>query len=367
MGDDLTLAGAGPAVRSPASPTGWRSRLLWGAAIYALAFLLTLGATTLIIVTLGHKPLSAYRTALRDSLGSVDGMGQTLNRMTPLLFASLAFGLGSRAGVFNIGMDGQIYAGAILATGAGFAMSGLGIGSPVALPLFLLAGVAGGALWVAAPAALRSRWGVNEIFTTVMLNFVALRLVEYLATGPWNDPMAGEAITHPIPRSALLPMLVPRGGAHVGVLVACAVAGLVWWVLFRTVPGYEVRAVGANARASRLGGVSVAAVQAGALLAGGAISGLAGAIEVAGVHERLILGLTPNYGIMGILTAVLARHHPLALVPVTFLFAALVAGSDSLQRTVGFPAAAVFMLQALVVLVVLGAEAARARRERFVV
>lgn len=341
-------------------------QLLWGVATYGVALGIAFAVTTATILALGRDPVLAYRAALNDSLGSLGGLGQTLNRMTPLLLASLTFSLGMHAGLFNVGMDGQIYAGAILATGVGLWL-GEGASPWVALPAVLVAGMVGGLLWAVPPALLRVRWGVNEIFSTVMLNFVALFLVEYLATGPWNDPTAGEAITYPVPRAATLPQLLPRGGAHTGVLLACGAGVVLWWFLFRTVPGYEIRATGSNARAAQVAGIRLGAMYVLALVLGGAISGLAGAIEVSGVHERLLLRLSPDYGIMAILVAVLGRYHPVVLIPVNFAFAVLIAGSDSLQRTVGFPSAAVFLVQAIVVLIVLGAHALRQRRERFVI
>lgn len=339
---------------------GWK----WTLAAYGLAVLLLFLATLGVIVALHGDPLAALRAAWHDSLGSVGGFGQVLNRMTPLLLASLAFSVGFQAGLFNIGMDGQIYTGAILATGLGLLFRRQPPGQWLLLPAVLLAGAVGGALLGLVPAALRVLWGVNEIFSTVMLNFVVLYGVQWLATGPWNDPAAGEAITLPVPRQATLPYLIPRSGAHVGVLLATAVGVLFWWVLRRTVPGYELRAVGVGERAARVGGIGIARMQLLAFLLGGAAAGLGGAIEVAGVHNRLVMGLSPDYGIMAILVAVLGRFQPIALIPVNFAFAVLVAASDSLQRTVGFPAAGVLLLQALVVLVVIGAEALRLRREQ---
>lgn len=332
------------------------------AAPYGLALAVATLVTTLIILALGHSPVAAYGAALRDSLLTVGGISQTLNRMTPLLLASLAFTAGKHAGLHNIGIDGQLYLGAIFATGVGL---WLGPSVPLQLPLLLVAGALGGALWSGIAGLLRVRWGVNEIFATVMLNFVALYLVDFLATGPWNDPIAGEAITLPIPRAAFLPMLIRRGGAHSGILLAVLVAVGLWWLLYRTIPGFELRASGANPRAARIGGVALGAVHLGAMLVGGALAGLAGTLEVTGLHHRLLLGLSPGYGMMAILIAVLGRFHPLALIPVNFALAVLIAGSDSLQRTVGFPAAAVYMLQALIVLIVLGVEARRAKRNRF--
>lgn len=343
-----------------------RDNRRWTVIAYSIALLASVIVTTLIIVALGHSPVDAFRAALKDSLGSVGGLGQVLNRMTPLLLASLAFSVGRHAGLNNIGIDGQIYLGAVFTTGVGLALSSAGVPKAVLLPLLLAVGAVGGALWAGIAGGLRVRWGVNEIFATVMLNFVALYLVEYLSTGPWNDPRSGEAITLPIPAAGTLPLLIRRGGSHWGIIAACLAAVGLWWLLYRTVPGYEIRATGANPRAARVGGITLGPVQMAVMLVGGALAGLAGAVEVAGVHHRLMLDLSPQYGMMAILIAVLGRFHPLALIPVNFALAVLIAGSDSLQRTVGFPATAVFMLQALVVLVILGIEALRERKQRYV-
>jgi len=221
--------------------------------------------------------------------------------------------------------------------------------------------MAGGALYGLIPAALRAYFAVSEIFVTVMLNFVAGFLTEYLATGPWNDPLAGEAITRPIPRAAALPMLLPRAGTHAGIVIALGAVAGVWWLLSRTVLGYQIRAVGDNPRAARIGGVPITAVTLFALTASGALGGLAGAVEVAGFHYRLILGLTPGYGVMAILIAVLARQRPVGAAVAAFFFAVLLVGSDSLQRSVGLPGSAVFVFQAVIVLTVLVAEALRSR------
>lgn len=339
----------------------------WNLWAYGGALLMAIVVTTVIVIALGGNVAEAYRAAFRDSLGSIGGFGQVLNRMTPLLLASLTFSIGKHAGLHNIGMDGQIYAGAIFTVGIGLWLKPAALGSWVMIPLLLVAGALGGAIWSGLAGLLRVRWGVNEIFATVMLNFISLYLVEYLATGPWNDPISGEAITLPISAASTLPLLIRRGGAHNGVLLAAVVAVLLWWWLYRTVPGYEMRASGANPRAARVGGISLGTVQMLAMVIGGAMAGMAGFIEVSGVHHRMMLGLSPQYGMMSILIAVLGRFHPLALIPVNFALAVLIAGSDSLQRTVGFPAAAVFMLQALIVLVVLGIEALRARREKYVI
>jgi len=330
-------------------------------AVYAIGVAVALVIAGIAIALVGGDVRSAYATVLRVSLGSVVGVGQTLNKMTPLVLATLAVVLAFSGGFFNIGVDGQLYLGAMFATGAAFALGAWGLPRPVLLPAVLLSGVIGGALYAFIPAVLRAVFAVNEIFVTVMLNFVALFLTEYLATGPWNDPLAGEAITRPIPGAATLPMLIPRAGTHAGILLALLAVAATGWLLRRTVLGYQIRAVGDNARAARIGGVPITLVTLVAFAASGAMAGLAGAIEVSGFHYRLIVGLTPGYGIMAILIAVLARQHAVGAAIAAFFFAVLLVGSDSLQRSVGLPASAVFVFQAVVVLTVLLVEALRRR------
>lgn len=349
------LAEAAPAPRAE------RARVVTTGLTYVLAVALAAGVSALFILAMRGDVLLAFQTIVTSSLGSLAGIAQTLNKISPLLLGSTAVMLARQGGFFNIGVDGQIYAGAIVATGAAFAL-GEALPAAVMLPLAVLAGFAGGAALGAVPGALRARWGVNEIFVTVMLNFVAFYLTEWVATGPWNDPITGEAITRVIPDSAVLPMLMPAAGAHAGILIAIAVTAGIAMLLHRTVLGYEIRAAGNNPRAALLGGVPLGRTTLVTLALSGALAGVAGAIEVVGYHNRLILGLTPGYGIMAILIAVLGRMHPVGVGVAAVLVAILMVGADSLQRSVNLPASAGFVFQAIVVLCVLLVEAHRARR-----
>jgi simple sugar transport system permease protein len=337
-------------------------RILRGSLVYLGAIAVAAAVSACFIVAMQGDVLVAFRTIVTSSLGSLSGIAQTLNKICPLLLGSVAVMLGMRGGFFNIGVDGQIYLGAIAATGIGFALAGTGLPAAVMVPAVLVAGTLGGAAFGAIPGALRARWGVNEIFVTVMLNFVAYYLTEYLSSGPWNDPVSGEAITVPIPAEATLPMLMPQAGAHSGVLLAVVVTVLVAWLLSRTVLGYEIRAVGANPRAARAGGISIPWITFLTLCVSGALAGLAGAIEVSGYHNRLILGLTPGYGVIAILIAFLGGKHAGGVAVAAILVSILMVGADSLQRSVGLPASAGFVFQAIVVLCVLLVEARSARR-----
>ena len=323
---------------------------------YAAAILVALLVIGGLLLVVGADPLVAYRTILSSSLGSPGSLGQTLNKATPLILGAVGVAFAMRGGLLNVGVDGQIYLGAICATGVAYL---LGARAPAAfaLPAVLLAGVLGGLLAVLPAGLLRAFWGVNEIFVTVMLNFVFFELTDYLATGPWNDPLAGEAITRPIPAVGQLPVVQPQLGAHPGFLIALAVAALVGWLLKRTLLGYSIRAAGDNLTAARVGGVGLRGVAVAALGISGAIAGLAGAIEVSGYHQRLIVGLSPGYGYMAILLAVLGRRQALGVVVAAVGFAVLLVGSDSLQRSVRLPQSAVLVFQAIILLSILFAEA----------
>ena len=327
---------------------------------YAAAILFALLVIGLLLALVGADPLVAYATILRASLGTLGGFGQTLNKATPLVLGALGVALAMRGGFLNVGVDGQIYLGAMCATGVAYL---LGPQTPagLALPAVLLAGIGGGSLAVLPAALLRAAWGVSEIFVTVMLNFVFIELTDFLTTGPWNDPLAGEAISRPIPMPAQLPPLLPQAGAHPGILIALLVAGLVGWLLRQTLLGYSIRAVGDNPVAARVGGIALGPVALAALTASGAIAGLAGAIEVSGYHQRLILGLSPGYGYMAILLAVLGRRQALGVLLAGLGFAVLLVGSDSLQRSVRLPQSAVLVFQAIILLSILFVEVAGPR------
>ena len=331
---------------------------------YSAAASLAIFAGAVFILAFGGDVLVAFGTVLRSSLGTWGGFAQTLNKFCPLLLGSLAVAFGMRGGHFNIGVDGQIYAGAIGMAGTAFALEGFGLSWLIFVPLGMIGGIAAGWFWGFIPGILRVRYQVSEIFVTVMLNFVALYLVDFLANGPWNDPLAGEAISLPIPDASQLPQVMPQAGAHMGFVIALFAAVGLYCLMSRTIIGYEIRAVGDNPTAARFGGINVSRITLIIMPTCGALAGLAGAIEVSGFHQSLLLGITgsegaPNYGAMAILIAVIGRNNPFGVTIAAAVFAVLLAGSDSLQRSIGLPGAAVFVFQAIIVMTVLLVEARR--------
>ena len=335
-------------------PVGWRPRLRL-IITYAVPAAVALGVTLSILFALGASPGEVLSTIGQSAFGSKVGLSLVINKFTPLLLGSAGIAFAMRAGFVNLGVDGQMYVGAVFAVGVAFLLDGAP--GPVLVAAVLVASVVGGGMFALIAATLRQRWGVNELFTTVMLNFVGFYLADWLAAGPWTDPIAGEAVTRRIPDAALLPRMFER--IHIGPLIAVPIAIGLTWLLFRTRQGFNMRAVGLNRRGALFGGVNVAKVTFLAFGVSGMVAGLAGAIEVTGVHGMMPSGLSPNYGYISVLIAVLSRRNPMIAVAMAFLFGILIVGGDSLQGTVGLPASAVLMFQALIVLSVLYVDARR--------
>jgi general nucleoside transport system permease protein len=330
------------------------------AVVYLIAIVVALGINSIFIAIAGGDVLTAYESILRVSLGNSVGVAQTLNKWTPLLLGSLAIALGVRGGLFNIGVDGQLYMGALSAAGAAFSLGSSQLSPFLLVPIVLIAGAIGGGLYAGIAGVLKARYGVTEIFVTVMLTLIATYFTQYMTLGPWNDPVAGEAITVPLPAASYLPMLIPSGGGHAGILVALAFVVIMYIFLNKSVLGFKIRAMGDNAQAARLGGISSGWMTVFIMVASGFLAGLGGAIEVTGLHHRVILGLSSSYGIMSVLICNVGRNNPIGIMVASFFFAVLFVGSDSLQRSVGLPIGAVLVFQAVVFLSIL---VARSRRE----
>ena len=279
----------------------------------------------------------------------------TLVRAVPLILIGLGIALGFRAGVFNIGAEGQFYAGAIAATWVGLHVGAM----PAALAISAVwsAALLAGVCWVAVPVGLRMRYGVLEVISTLLLNFVAEALVSFVVQGPLQERQGIYPQSDPIALSARLPF-IPGTRLHIGLFLALGCAGVLWYLFARTRWGFKLRAVGAGPRAAEVSGrIDSRRVTAQALLASGAIAGLAGGVEVTGVSYALYQNLSPGYGFTAIAVALLARLHPLAVVAAGLLFGALEAGAGAMQRDAGVPAVAVSVVEAVVLIVVVIAAA----------
>jgi len=292
----------------------------------------------------------------RGSLGTRDALlSATLVRATPLILAGLAVALAFRAGVWNIGAEGQLLAGAAAATAVGSAAAPV-VGA-MSIPLALAAGALVGGGWAGIAALLRRRWAVPEVIGTIMLNFIALYAVGYLVRGPLQEPTRVYPQSDMLPLAARLPHLFPGARLHVGFLVALGTAAAVWWTLRATWAGFRIRAAGANPDAARIAGlIDVERTTAAAFVASGVLAGLAGAVELTGVTYALYENLSPGYGYIAIAVALLAGLDPIGVVLTGVLFGALEAGALAMQREAGVPSTVVSVIEALLILALLAVE-----------
>jgi simple sugar transport system permease protein len=276
----------------------------------------------------------------------------TLVRATPLLFVGLAVALAFRAGVLNIGAEGQLLLGA---TGASVVALQLPDAPRlIVIPLMLLAGMTGGAVWAGIAALLRRRFGVLEVISTIMLNFIALALLGWIVRGPLQEPTKVYPMSSPFTVAAQWPFLIPGQRLHLGFALGLVAAAVLWYVLARTALGFRIRAIGLGARAAAsAGGVQAESLSARVFVVSGALAGLAGASEVGGVTWALYEGLSPGYGYTAIAVALLARLDPRWVVVTAVFFGALEAGGASMQREAGVPAVAVQIITAMLLLGVL--------------
>jgi general nucleoside transport system permease protein len=290
----------------------------------------------------------------RGSIGTSSAFfSGTLVRAIPLIIVGVGVSLAFRAGVFNIGGEGQLALGAITAAVVGLFFPSVTV---VTVVVALVAAACAGALWAGIAAFLRARFGVLEVISTLMLNFVAANLVSYLVRGPLQEPSHVYPQSELMSVSARLPRLADSTRLHLGIFIAVAVAVAAWWFLARTAAGFRVRAVGASPTASRVTGrVNVGMVSAMALVASGALAGLAGGVEVSGVTYALYENISPGYGFSAIAVAVLAGLQPLRVILTALLFAVLETGALGMQRDAGVPAVMANVLEALAILVVVAA------------
>lgn len=312
-------------------------------------------AATLVLVAglavAGFDPLTALGAMIRGAAGSPYAFfSQTLLRSTPLILVGLAVAFAFRSGALNIGAEGQFYAGAIAATWGGLHAGGL---PPLlAIPWVLLLGALAGAAWGALPALLRVRFGVLEVISTLLLNFVAESMVSWLVSGPLQEARHAYPQSDPIAANAHLPLLTGR--LHLGFLLALALAALLWWFFARTRLGFELRAAGAGPRAAETSArIPVTRRLGQALVVSGAIAGLAGAVEVSGVSFALFQSLSPGYGFSGIAVALLARLDPRGVIVSGIVFGALEAGAAGMQRDAGVPSVIVYVVEAVVIIAIL--------------
>lgn len=299
---------------------------------------------------MGFEAIPALGALLRGSVGTGYAItSATLVRATPLILTGLSVAIAFRAGVFNIGAEGQLLTGAAAAAAVSL-LPGLSHSRWNPLVALAIGAIAGG-LWAGIAALLRATFHVLEVISTILLNFVALYLVGYLVRGPLQEPLRIYPQSSAIDAAARLPRILPASRLHVGFFIAIVVALAAWWILRFTAAGFRLRAIGANPDAARVAGdIDVARTGAHAFIVSGAIAGLAGAIEVTGVTFALYENISPGYGYTGIAVALLARLDAGAVIASGLLFGALEAGASAMQRDAGVPAVVVSIIEAIIIL-----------------
>lgn len=304
------------------------------APVAAVGVALFLGA--FLIAWSGAPVLQAYGLLVQGAVGGTFALAETLTRAAPLILTGLAAAVAFRAKFWNIGAEGQLYMGALVAVVLGGGL--IDLPAWLLLPLVMIAGAAAGSATLIGPAVLRIRFGVDEVVTTLLLNFIVLLFVSMLLEGALKDPMGmGWPQSAPIIEQAELPKLIDRSRLHAGLVVALLLAGLLWFIDRRTIWGYESRAVGYNSRAAAFAGIAVNWVALRTALWSGGLAGLAGAVEITGLKGYLTLDLSPGFGYSGIVVAMLAQLHPLGVVVSALFIAGIFVGADAMSRALPVP------------------------------
>jgi len=315
-------------------------------AIISILLAMMIGA--FIVYLQGDDPIIAYTALFRSAFGSREAFFQTLTNSTPLIVTGIAAAITFRAGVVNLGVEGQLYIGGLAAALVGVYLEG--IPPFLHILLALLAGCVASFIWAAPFQWLRVQFGANELVTTTLSNYVAILLTTYLVAYPFMKPGAPLAMTKNVLPSAFLPRLVHQGRLNVGFIIGAFLCVFVWYVINRSSLGFEFRMIGANKRFSHYVGIRVKRMQVFAMGLSGAVAGLAGAIEVLGTQHRFIQNISPGYGWVGVLVALMSSNNPIAVLPVGILFGALKTGGLGMEAATNVPSELSDVLQAIIIL-----------------
>lgn len=323
---------------------GQAATAIWALMPFAAALL----AGALVLLVTGRDPIATYGLLVEQSLGSGQAIANTLVQTTPVLFTGLATALAFRAGVFNVGVEGALYVGAFAAAWVGFTF--LGVPGLLVVPAALLLAAAVGAAWSLVPGVLRARWQVDEVVTTLMLNFVAIQITSYLVNGPFLAVGTANSMSPQVSDQARLGSLAPPSQLNAGFILALAAALAFWFTFRRTTLGYELDLVGSASRFAATAGISLARVIVVAMAISGVIAGLAGAVQILGVNGRFIDQFSPGFGFTGIAVALLGRNTAVGCVLAALFFGALSNGSAMMQLFSDIPLDLVNVLSGLVMI-----------------
>lgn len=311
----------------------------------------------LVIAFVGGDPFAAYAGLFEGAFGSLKALSETTVWAAPYIFAGLAVALAFKGGLFNIGAEGQLALGALASAWVGYALPGLlGVSLPaiIHLPLTIGAGMLAGAIWGAIPGWLKAKTGGHEVINTIMMNYIALNTVSYLLNGPIRDPNPNNVIarTPLIAEGARIPIIFANYRFHWGFILALVVAALVWWLLWKTTMGFELRTAGTNPDAAKYAGINVQRMIVLSMAISGMLAGMGGAIEVTALNYRHELGFSQGYGFDAIAIALLGKCHPLGVVIAAILFGAMRNGGTRMQFLTQIPVDVISIIQSLILLFV---------------
>jgi simple sugar transport system permease protein len=331
---------------SPQTPFTKLMLNIWNSIKIPLAAVLiaaVIGAVILIVS--GANPIEAYAALFKGAFGSSAALGRTLEKATPLLLSGLAVAFAFKAGLFNIGAQGQLLFGAIVSAYVGFSITGLPL--IIHAPLALLAGAVAGGLFAAIPGALKTYTGAHEVIVTIMLNFIAINITDFLADGPWKDT----ANDNPVARTPAIldsARVGTIGDIPIGFFIAVLCALIIWWILWKTTLGYEIRTVGLNPHAAKYAGIKVARTIILTMVISGILAGFGGAIETQGVVGRYQPGFNVGLGFDGITIALLGKTNPIGVIPAAILVGAMKAGASQMQFSADVAKEITDVIQALI-------------------
>lgn len=317
----------------------------------ALALVLVLLVTAVLIALSGRSPLLALQSMVKGAFGTKNSVAETLIKTVPLLLAALGLTVCYRTGLTSVGSEGQIIIGGLMATVVGVYLGGLP--RPILIPLCLAAGMLGGGLWAGIAGFLKARLGVSEVINTIMLNYIATYFVAFLIDGPMREPPGFYPQSSQLSEHAWLATVLPGTRMHTGVLIALASVAVVYLLLWKLPLGYQMRCVGNNPIAARTNGINVARNMVLAMFLSGVFAGLAGSVEIMGIHHRLMGGFSSSYGFDAMAVALLGGLHPVGVTVAAIFFGALRVGANTMQRALQVPVSLVNVIQGLVILFVL--------------
>ena len=340
----------------PVTHSRW-SGILRAIAIPFLAVFTAMVVGGVVIWSVGGNPFDAYLGMIEGSFGSLQALSETTVWASPYIFAGLAVAIAFKGGLFNIGVEGQLTLGAVAAALVGYGLPALvkhDIPSYIHIPLTIGAGVLAGGIWAAIPGWLKARYGGHEVINTIMMNYIALNLTSFLLNGPMKDPNPANvsARTPEIAQSARLTPLFADYRLHWGFILALVIAVFLWWVLWKTTLGFEIRTAGTNPDAAKYAGINVKRTIVLSMLFSGMLAGMAGAIEVSALNFRHELGFSSGYGFDAIAIALLGKTHPLGVVVGAILFGAMRNGATRMQFLTQIPTDIISVIQALILLFV---------------